>query len=308
MVSMAARWMQRLRVAPLTNSVVPLLLGLAIAGAVATESPGWEALRWCLLIGGLHQGIRSFAFGWRGGAAHEGAAGDPEHAPSSPPESELPQMLSALRWMFLVAASLSMAIGAYLGFSRGHALIPLLIAVSIGLAWAVESRPRLCDGALGELVQSSATGLLLPTLGFLLGGGELANFPPVAWIPCFFVAYASQIAAGLPSHSEDLETDRSSYSVRHGQLRARRHLLEILGAAALSSWMVVPGLRTHPWMWLPIAGPTLLLLLSNVPLLGSADAGAHGACRGECKRFVVVAGIAGQLLLLAWSLALVLAR
>jgi 1,4-dihydroxy-2-naphthoate octaprenyltransferase len=189
----------------------------------------------------------------------------------------------------------------YFALASGRPLAPLFVAAAALLVWAYNFPPlRLSYRGNGELAQGLGTGVVLPLLGYYLQTGDLAGFPLAALVPLFLLGVVGNIVTSLPDVPSDRQSDKRTYPVRRGQWAARRHCLELLVMAAAMGGWVVPGLSRVQVALL--AAPTLALAAMCVPSLGSADAEQ----RDECRRFVLLAGAATQLQIVAWSLALVI--
>lgn len=188
----------------------------------------------------------------------------------------------------------------YFALASSLPLAPLFVAAAALLVWAYNFPPlRLSYRGHGELAQGLGIGVVLPLLGFYLQTGDLSPFPFAALVPLFLLGVVGNIVTSLPDVPSDSQSDKRTYPIRRGQWAARRHSLELLTMAAAMGGWVVPDLSRLQVALL--AAPALVMVATSVPLLGSADAEQ----RDECRRFVLLAGGAAHVQVIAWCTALV---
>jgi|GEM_PF-384612 len=172
-------------------------------------------------------------------------------------------------------------------------------ALAVGLLWAYSYAPlRLSYRGLGELTQGIGVGLVLPLIGWYLQIGHFEGLPWLALLPCFLLAFASNISTALPDHPADVAVNKQTWPVRFGEARARKHSLQIIALGVFLSPLVLPKLD-HAGLAGVEIGPALALLI-NLRLLPKADASE----RRNCRRFVFLNGLAINLALAGWIVAL----
>jgi 1,4-dihydroxy-2-naphthoate octaprenyltransferase len=176
---------------------------------------------------------------------------------------------------------------------------PLFWAVAVVLLWAYSYPPlRLSYRGWGEAMQGLGVGIVLPLFGFYLQCGDVGGFPWAALVPSFLLAVASNIATSLPDHPADAAVGKHTWPVRWGPARARKHVLQIVAIAALATPLVLPDLPRLGLLAVEL--PPLVVLALALRDLRSAEATDARAC----TRFVVLAGAAINLTLVAWIVAL----
>ncbi len=172
-------------------------------------------------------------------------------------------------------------------------------ALALLLLWAYSYAPlRLSYRGHGELTQGVGVGLVLPAIGWYLQTGELDSLPWLALLPGVLLGVASNISTALPDHPADEAVGKATWPVRFGQARARKHSLQLIALAVLLTPIVLPGLDHSGLLAIEI-GPVLALLL-NLRLLPGSDATE----RRRCRQFVFLNGLAINLALLGWIVAL----
>lgn len=294
-----AAWLQASRPLAQVNLVVPLWLGqaLAFAHTGAFSLPILYALQ---IVAALLLLVIVFSNDYADRETDAANVTYNEFSGGSRvlPEGRLgPDDLRGAAWVALVGL---VGFSIYLAFGSGKLYTPVFVAAAALLVWAYNFPPlRLSYRGGGEVVQGLGTGVVLPLLGFYLQAGDLAAFPWLALVPLFLLGVVGNILSSLPDVPSDRRSNKRSYPVRRGQWAARRHSLELLVMAALMGGMVVPGLGVG--LVALLAAPTLALVASCVPSLGSADAEQ----KDECRRFILLAGGGAHLQCVIWSLALV---
>lgn len=179
---------------------------------------------------------------------------------------------------------------------------PLLLAfwvAAVGLLWAYSFSPlRLAYRGLGEAAQGLGVGVVLPMMGWYVQLGHFEAFPWMALLPAFVLGVASNITTALPDAPADAAADKRTWPVRYGPRRARKHSLQLIAIGTLLTPAVLPGL-SHAGLAAIELLPALALVF-NLRGLRSAEAQDHAAC----SRFVVLNGVAINLTLLGWAIAL----
>ncbi|MFK8052457.1 MAG: prenyltransferase [Woeseiaceae bacterium] len=148
----------------------------------------------------------------------------------------------------------------------------------------------------GEVLQGLGCGVMLPLIGFYLQLGSLQAFPWLNLIPLYLLFHAGNIITALPDHAADLQSDKQTYPVRHGEFRARVVALLLLAVACLA--IATTGRQ------LPVTSIALILLPSGIILIGIVLTGtlkrADSQAFASCKQFVTWAMICQAWLLCAW--------
>jgi 1,4-dihydroxy-2-naphthoate polyprenyltransferase len=299
MTARARAWLQASRPLAQVNIAVPLLFGSMVAYV--------ECAR--LDIGLL---VLAHVFGlfaqlfivYANDLADE--EGDRLNATASPfsggsrvlPEGKLDRRALSRGAIAAALAALVTMIVAATAFERPAA--PLLWAASVVLLWAYSYPPlRLSYRGFGELAQGIGVGVVLPLVGFYMQAGTLGGFPWPALAPCFLLAFASNINTALPDRVADEAVHKATWPVRFGDVRARKHALQLVALAALATPFVLPDLP-HEGLAMVEAGPLLLLAINAIALRRQGESPSRRAT----VRFVFVCGAAINLALLGWIVAL----
>lgn len=199
--------------------------------------------------------------------------------------------------IFMAVAMLATCLVAATVLDRPAA--PAAWALAVLMLWAYSYPPlRASYTGYGELLQGLGVGVLLPLLGFYLQCGDVRGFPWPALVPSFLLAVASNISTGLPDHGADDRVGKQTWSVRYGPERARKHSLQIIAVAALMTPLVLPDLPKEGLIAIEV-GP-LLALAYNLRSYKAPDVGDAKAA----TRFVLVNGLAINLTLVGWIVAL----
>jgi 1,4-dihydroxy-2-naphthoate octaprenyltransferase len=291
-------WFQAARPLAQVNIALPLLVGQLLAYA-ATGAWSWALFGLTHVAGVVDQLFIVFA----NDVADE--AGDRDNETFNAfsggsrvlPEGKLTraQLARAAIGMAFVLVGLAATTAA--SFDR-----PLLLpgwCIGIALLWAYSFPPlRLAYRGSGEVAQGLGLGVVLPLLGFYAQAGTLDTFPWPALAPLFLVGFAGNINTALPDRPADEQCDKQSWPVRFGDARARKHSLQFLAIAVFATPWVVP--TDDRWIWAAIEATPALVLLLNYRGIGGADPKDRVACR----RFVFLNGLALNLLLTGWCIAL----
>jgi 1,4-dihydroxy-2-naphthoate octaprenyltransferase len=291
-------WLQAARPLAQFNIALPLLVGQLLAFAV-TGAWSWPLFALTQLAGVVDQLFVVFANdiadeeGDRQNTTFNAFSGGSRVLPDGKLQPR--QLARAAIVAAIVLLGLSTATAA--AFAR-----PLLLPAwlgAIGLLLAYSYAPlRLSYRGHGELVQGVGLGVLLPLIGFYAQAGTLASFPWPALAPLFLVGFAGNINTGLPDRPADAACGKHTWAVRFGDARARKHSLQFLALAVFATPWIVP--TDDRWIWAAIEAGPVLALLFNLRSFRTADPDQHAACR----RFVFVNGLALNLLLAGWCLAL----
>jgi 1,4-dihydroxy-2-naphthoate octaprenyltransferase len=200
----------------------------------------------------------------------------------------------------IVAALAGLAVMIVAAVAMDRPAAPLFWGVAVMLLWAYSYPPlRLSYRGAGELAQGIGVGVVLPLLGFYLQAGTLGGFPWPALAPSFMLAVASNIATALPDTKADEAVDKLTWPVRFGEVRARKHALQLVALGALATPFVVPDLP-HAGLAMVEAGPLLLLAVAGITIRRSGDTFTPAAT----SRLVLLTGAAINLTLVGWVVAL----
>lgn len=290
-------WIQAARPLAQANIAVPLLFGELLAiHAIGRVDVGMLVV--AHVFGVLDQLFIVFA---NDVADEEGDRLNDTHNLFSGGSRVLPEAKLSSRALGIAAIVMATAMLALSGVAAAFDR-PMMLggwALAVALLWAYSYAPlRLSYRGLGEVTQGLGVGVVLPLIGWYLQIGHFEGLPWLALIPSFLLAVASNISTALPDHPADVEVDKLTWPVRFGQARARKHSLQIIALGVFLSPLVLPELD-HAGLAAVEVGPALALLV-NLRLLPKADA----AERRDCRRFVFVNGLAINLALVGWVVAL----
>ncbi len=293
-----AAWIQAARPLAHANIAIPLLVGEVLGWAlVGTWDLRLVALTHVAAV--LDQLFIVFA----NDVADEAADRDNDDATPFSGGSRVlvegkisPAALRRASWLAALAL-LVLAAAMALGMDR-----PLLFpgwVLGIALLWAYSYPPlRLSYRGHGEIAQGLGLGVVLPLIGFYTVTGSLQGMPWPALAPLFLIGLAGNINTALPDARADAAADKSSWPVRFGLARARKHALQILALATFMTPFVLPGMEQSTWFAVEV-GPATILLLGAITW---RDADLDD--RRSCIRFVVLAALALNVLMLGWCAAL----
>jgi 1,4-dihydroxy-2-naphthoate octaprenyltransferase len=197
------------------------------------------------------------------------------------------------------AALAMLALSLYAAFALDRPATPLAWALAVLLLWVYSFPPgRLCYRGGGAITQALGVMVALPLLGFYLQGGDIGGFPWAALVPCVLLGIAGNITTALPDHPADQATHKTTWPVRYGPRRARKHSLQLIALGAVATPLMLPDLPQIGWA--AIEALPLLLVLVNARALDRAEA----SDRRACLRFVILNGMAVNLTILGWIVAL----
>lgn len=173
-----------------------------------------------------------------------------------------------------------------------------LLAAALVLPWAYSFAPlRLSHRGWGELAQGAGVGVVLPLMGWYAQAGSFDAFPWAALAPMFLLGFASNITTALPDEPADRACDKRTWPVRYGTRRARKHSLQLLALAVFMTPFVLPG--EPKWVWACIEAGPVLALLASLRNLNRAEPDAPR----HCRNFIILHGLAANLLMLGWAAA-----
>lgn len=205
----------------------------------------------------------------------------------------------------LVRAAALMALGmivvsaiAAFAFDRTAMLLGAGAAIALLLAYSFAPL-RLSYRGLGELAQGLGTGAVLPAVGYLAHAGSLGGLVPSQLVPLIVLGIASNVNTALPDVTADRAVDKRTWPVRVGAVVARKHSLLAIALGVLSTPLLLP-VDTSPGWLAACELPALAVLAINAVQWRSADPRERAAC----TRFVFLNGLAIQLAMVMWTVAL----
>ncbi len=205
----------------------------------------------------------------------------------------------ALRRASWIAALALLGLAATMALGMDRPLLFPLWVAGIALMWAYSYPPlRLSYRGYGEVAQGLGLGVVLPVIGFYTVTGSLDAMPWPAVAPLFILGFAGNINTALPDVQPDAATEKRTWPVRFGAARARKHILQFLAVATFMTPFVLWGMPQSTWFAVEI-GPALLLVVGAL-LWRDADSDD----RRGCVRFVFLAALALNVLMLGWCAAL----
>jgi 1,4-dihydroxy-2-naphthoate octaprenyltransferase len=298
----ARSWLQAARPLAQVNIAMPLLVGQLLAFA-ATGEWSWWLFALTHVAGVIDQLFVVFA---NDVADEPGDRGNTTFNAFSGGSRVLPEGKLQRRQLVRAAIGAALLLVAVAGSTSAAFARPFLLpawCAAIGLLW-IYSYPtlRLSYRGHGELVQVLGLGVLLPVIGFYAQAGSLDALTWTSLLPLFVLGIAGNVTTALPDRPADEACDKQTWPVRVGDQRARKHSLQLLALAVFATPWVVP--TDDRLVWAAIEAGPALVLLANL----RASPGADPEQRAASRRFVFLNGLALNLLLAAWCVALVLAR
>lgn len=291
-------WIQSCRPLAQVNIAIPLLLGemLAFAGILRLDLT-------LLIVAHVFGVLDQLFIVWANDVADE-ASDRHNEAPTAfsggsrvLPEGKLQAHQLARAAAVAVVAMLALSL--YAGLALDRPATPLIWALAVGLVWVYSFPPaRLSYRGAGAITQAFGVMVVLPLLGFYLQCGNLWGFPWAALVPFVLLGLASNITTALPDHPADEASGKATWPVRYGSRRARKHSLQFIALGAVSTPLVLPELPQLGWA--AIEALPLLLVLINARALDRAEA----SDRSACLRFVILNGLAINLTIVGWIVAL----
>lgn len=205
----------------------------------------------------------------------------------------------ALRRASLIAAVALLGLAAAMAFGMDRPLLFPLWVAGIALMWAYSYAPlRMSYRGHGEVAQGLGLGVVLPVIGFYTVTGSLTSMPWTAVVPLFILGFAGNINTALPDAQPDAATEKRTWPVRFGLGGARKHTLQFLAVATFMTPFVLTGMPQSTWFAVEV-GPAALLLAGALIWRKAESDDRRG-----CVRFVFLAGLALNVLMLGWCIAL----
>ncbi len=291
-------WIQASRPLAQVNIALPLLLGEMIAYGESMR------LEWGLLLVAHLFGVLDQLFiVWANDVADEAADGVNDHpTPFSGGSRVLQQGKLTRQQLVRAAAWAAMAmlgLGVYAAVALDRPVMPLGAVLAVALLWIYSFPPgRLSYRGAGAIVQAFGVMVMLPLLGYYMQSGALMEFPWPAVVPCVALGLAGNITTALPDYVADAATDKATWPVRFGLRRARKHSLQFIALGAVCTPLLLPDLPQIGWA--AIQALPLSLVLFNAWFLERIDA----SDRRAGLRFVVLNGVAINLTIVGWIVAL----
>jgi 1,4-dihydroxy-2-naphthoate octaprenyltransferase len=298
-LSRARAWIQASRPLAQVNIAVPLVLG-AILALPLTGGLNWRLLGWTLAFGILDQ---LFIVYLNDVADEPGDRANETHTPFSGGSRVLVESkleAAALRRAGAAMAGGMLGVAVYLAVGADRLAMLPAWGLAVALLWAYSFPPiRAAYRGGGEVLQGLGVGVVLPAVGFYVQTGSLADLPWLALAPTFLLGWAGNVTTALPDAPADAMVDKRSYPVRVGSLAARRHSVQVIAIAILFTPLVLPN-ASRLTLALVEAPPLLALLLSIVSLRKAVP-----DAPGPMRRFIVGNGLAANLAMVSWMVALV---
>ena len=129
-----------------------------------------------------------------------------------------PQLGPAIKKISLTLLLLSNALAATMVIFFGTPIEFLLITLAANLlGWAYSAPPfRLCSKSLGELAIAVATGLIIPSIGYLSVKGQLGSFFVYLFIPFMMYGFFLSLNLEAPDIENDKKGKKITLAVRTG--------------------------------------------------------------------------------------------
>jgi 1,4-dihydroxy-2-naphthoate polyprenyltransferase len=291
-------WWQAARPLAQVNIALPLVVGqaLAIAGGAAFHPIA------CVLVHLFGVFDHLFIVFANDVADEAGDRLSTTHTAFSGGSRVLPD--GRLEAAALVRAASAMALGmvvvsATLAFAFDRTPMLLGCGAAIALLLAYSFAPlRLSYRGFGELAQALGTGAVLPAVGYVAHAGDLTGLHVAALVPLVVLGAASNINTALPDAPADREVDKRTWPVRVGLPHARKHSMLAIALGVLTTPLLLPA-ASQSWL-AACEVPSLVVLGINALQWRSAD--PHD--RGACTRFVFLNGLAINLAMVMWTIAL----
>lgn len=202
-----------------------------------------------------------------------------------------------------VGALIAMGILALISIGSGFMGRPWMIllgALSLFVGWTYSLRPiRSSYRGFGEMHQALCCGALLPLTAYYFQSGSLEGLAWPLLIPVCLIFFAGNIITALLDIPSDRDGGKRTYAVRHGERRARRDAVLILGSAYVAVAMLSPMWVSGLWPIVLVSGPALALLVHVV--LSGLLSDAKVENRSACKRFVLVTTLSQVWVLINWT-------
>jgi 1,4-dihydroxy-2-naphthoate polyprenyltransferase len=291
-------WWQAARPLAQVNIALPLVVGQALAIAAGAQ---FNVVA-CVLVhvfGGFDHLFIVFAndvadeAGDRLSTTHTAFSGGSRVLPEGRLQAAALVRAAALMALGMVVVSAVLAFG----YDRTPMLLGCGAAIALLLAYSFAPL-RLSYRGLGELAQALGTGAVLPAIGYVAHAGGLAGLHASQLIPLLVLGAASNVNTALPDEPADREIGKRTWPVRVGSRHARKHSLLAIALGVLLTPLLLPGAEQG---WLATCEiPSLVMLGVNALQWRSAD--PHD--RSACTRFVFLNGLAINLAMVMWTLAL----
>jgi len=301
-VSRPRAWLQAARPLAHANIAPPLALGEALAWAVTGRFDGVA----CALIHAFGIADHLFIVFANDVADRDADARNATFNAYSGGSRVLVQGkldARALARASRVAAAAVIVLALALSARVGRAYPAALALAALGLLWAYSYGPRFSYRGGGELLQGAGLGLVLPAMGFAVGGAGLDALPWAALAPATLLGIAGNVTTALPDAPSDAASGKRTMAVWLGEARARTVSLVLLAGAVVLGPALLPVGRWSAGALVLAVGPAAALLAVN-----AAARGVTARDRRACFWFVTRSGAAIGWTTAAWAAALVLQR
>lgn len=293
-------WIQASRPLAQANIAIPLLLGEMLA---YIDCMGLDV--GLLLVAHVFGVLDQLFIVWANDVADEAADRENRHPTILSGGSRVLQQgkltVAQLARAALIAALLMLGLSLFTAVAMDRPAMPIAWALAVALLWAYSFPPaRLSYRGAGAITQAFGVMVVLPLLGFYLQCGDIRGFPWAALVPCVLLGVAGNITTALPDHEADVATDKQTWPVRYGLVRARTHSLQFIALGAVCTPLVLPDLPKMGWAMIEAA--PLLIIALNYRLFGKATA-SNARAR---LWFSVLNGAAINLVVVGWIIALAL--
>lgn len=187
------------------------------------------------------------------------------------PRGELPARLALRAAVALALVAAAAAAGLVL-FAGTGLIAPLLIGVTLFLAWGYSAPPfRWLSSGAGEAITALIVAVLTPALGFYLQAGYIpAWLLLVVWAP-FCLQFCFQIAAAVPDAPSDAAAGKRTLVVRDARAARRLYLAALAAAYLAPPFMLLAGLPLAAALAVVLPAPLAVWLGRRARKGGMAD-------------------------------------
>ena len=294
-----AAWWQAARPLAHVNIAMPLVVGQALAIAAGARFNAFA----CVLVHLFGVFDHLFIVFANDVADESGDRASATHTMFSGGSRVLPDGLLDART--LVRAASAMALGMVLvsataAFALGRDAMLVGCGAAIALLLAYSFAPlRLSYRGFGEVVQGIGIGAVLPAIGFVAHAGSLDGFDPKWLVPIVVLGIASNMSTSLPDAPADRAVGKRTWPVRAGVANARKHVMLVAALGVLLTPLILPAATDESQLAI-CEVPSLVVL----GIAAFVWRGADPKDRRGVTRFVALVGLAINLALVGWTIAL----
>jgi 1,4-dihydroxy-2-naphthoate octaprenyltransferase len=190
-----------------------------------------------------------------------------------------PQLRPLTKNISLTLLVLSNVLSAMLVFFFGAPLIFLVITFAANLlGWTYSAPPiRLCSRGLGELTIATATGFIIPSVGYLSVKGQLDPIFVSLSVPFMLYGFFLSLNLEAPDIESDKKGQKRTLAVRTG----KRSIFILVLAVSLFATLAFLILQFLP----SVLDLRLLLLLSFIPVTTSTAGFVTSFQKRDLNRF-----------------------